>query len=56
MKHCKEHHWEQDKDEWLDVEEYQREEEIMATVFDQQECEEFSCKLNAWQALVQSES
>lgn len=56
MQNCEEHHWEQDKDERLDVEEYQREEEIVTAVFEQQESEEFLGELDSRQALVKSQS
>lgn len=38
MENGEKYNWEQNHDEWLNVEEYQREEQVVATVFDEQEC------------------
>lgn len=37
MKDSKQNNWEQDKNERLNIEEYQREEEVVATVFQQKQ-------------------
>lgn len=56
MKDGEENDWEQDQNERLDVKEYQREEQIMTTVFDQEECEELLRELWPRQALVKAQS
>lgn len=56
MQDCEEYNWEQDQDERLDVEEYQREKEIVTAIFEQQEGEEFLGELDTRQTLVESQS
>lgn len=55
VQHCEENDGEQDHDERLDVEEYQREEEIMTAVFDEQQRQELLRELDARQTLVESQ-
>lgn len=54
MENGEKHNGEQNHDERLNVEEYQREEQVVATVFDEQKCKELLGELNSRQTLVKS--
>lgn len=56
VQNCEQYNGEQDQNEWLYVKEYQREEEIVTTVFEQQEGKEFLGELNSRETLMKSQS
>lgn len=55
MQHSKKHDWEKNQHEWLDVEEYQRKEQVMTAVLKKQKRQELLGKLNARKALVKAQ-
>jgi hypothetical protein len=56
MKHGEKHDWEQHQHERLNVEEYQREEEVVTAVLEQKHRQEFLGELDAGKALVEAKS
>ena len=48
MENSEENHGEKYKNDWLYIEEDEREEQVMTGVLQKQQRQKFTCKLNCW--------